>query len=157
MTTPNEPPMNTVRLAELIGQRHDRLSNLFYLSQRQIDLIHAGDFGLLMKVLSSKQRLLGELQTIERGLDPFRGQSPEEREWVNPAERADCARKADEGNRLLGEIFQIEQRAGALLAERRDRAAAGLQQLHTAHEACGAYLAAPDAPHFHRLDLTTEV
>ncbi len=149
--------MDTTELAVLINRRHERLSNIYYLSQRQIDLINMGELGLLMKVLSSKQSLLVELQSIERELDPFRSQAPEERAWSSADERAACARKADEGNRILGEIFQLEQQAGTLLAERRDKAAAGLQHLHTANEARGAYLAAPDAAQFHRLDLTTDV
>jgi hypothetical protein len=127
------------------------------LCRRQFELIEAGDLGALLKVLSSKQRLLGELQSLERALDPFRDQRPEERQWSSLERREACSRDAAEGNRLLKEIFQIEQRSSALLHERRDAAAAGLARLHSAQEACGAYLAGPAVVPASRLDLTSEV
>ena len=42
----------------------------------------------LLDVLSAKHRPLGELRRIERALEPFRGEDPDERRWASPAERA---------------------------------------------------------------------
>jgi flagellar biosynthesis/type III secretory pathway chaperone len=146
----------TEQLAEIMGRRLDRLANLAYLCRRQLELIESGDLAVLLKVLSSKQRLLGELQTLERALDPFREQRPEDRRWLSPERRDACSRDIAEANRLLKEIFQIEQRSSVSLHERRDAAAAGLARLHSAQEARGAYLEAPAAP-LRRLDLTSDV
>ena len=148
--------MDTNQLAQLLERRHACLSQVAYLSRRQIELIDGGDLGTLLKVLAGKQQLLGDLQTIERGLDPFRGQSPDERHWPDPTERERCARLAAESDRMLGEIFQLEQRSAGGLQQRRDAAAQRLQGLHTAQEARGAYLDEPLARTASQLDLSTE-
>lgn len=146
----------TDQLAELLERRHACLSQVAYLSHRQIELIDGGDLGMLLKILAGKQQLLGDLQTIERGLDPFRHQQPEERHWADPATRERCARLASESDRLLGEIFQLEQRSAGGLQQRRDAAAERLQGLHSAQEARGAYLDQPAARTYSKLDLSTE-
>jgi hypothetical protein len=148
--------LETEQLAEIMSARRERLADLAYLCRRQLELIDSGDMSLLLKVLSAKQRLLGELQTLERALDPFRDQRAEERTWQSPERRSACAKDCDESNRALAEVFQLEQRSSARLAERRDAAAAGLARLHSAHEACGAYLAPPAATPFHHLDLSSD-
>jgi len=101
--------------------------------------------------------LLNDLSAIERRLDPFRNQRPEERHWSDPAARQRSARLAAESDLLLGEIFQLEQRSAGGLQQRRDEAAQRLQGLHSAHEARGAYLAQPDARTYRQLDLSTEI
>jgi hypothetical protein len=148
--------LETEQLAEIMRARCQRLADLVYLCRRQLELIDSGDMSLLLKVLSAKQRLLSELQTLERGLDPFRQQQPEDRQWSSPERRDACAADRDESNRSLAQVFQLEQRSSARLAERRDAAAAGMARLHSAHEACGAYLAPPAAATFHRLDLSSD-
>lgn len=147
---------DTDQLAELLERRHACLSQVAYLSRRQVELIDGGDLGTLLKILAGKQQLLGDLHAIERGLDPFRHQQPDERHWPNPAARERCARLASESDRLLGEIFQLEQRSAGGLQQRRDAAAERLQGLHSAQEARGAYLDQPFDRAFSQLDLSTE-
>ncbi len=147
----------TDQLAQLLQKRHESLRQLAYLSRRQVELIDSGDLGTLLQILAGKQQLLGDLNAIERGLDPFRNQRPEERQWPDPAARERSARLVEESDLLLGEIFQLEQRSAGGLQQRRDEAAQRLQGLHTAHEARGAYLAQPEARTYRQLDLSTEV
>ena len=80
-------PNETEQLAELIRRRHAALIGLRDLGQRQLELIEADQMGPLLTLLAGKQRLLGDLQTTERALDPFRRQDPAARQWQNPAER----------------------------------------------------------------------
>lgn len=147
---------DTAQLAQLLERRHACLSQVAYLSRRQVELIDGGDLGTLLKILAGKQQLLGDLQTIERGLDPFRHQQPDQRHWPDPAERERCARLAADSDLLLGEIFQLEQRSAGGLQQRRDAAAERLQGLHSAQEARGAYLDHPYARTASQLDLSTE-
>ena len=41
----------------------------------------------LLDLLAAKQQMLNDLQRIERGLDPFRSQDPDLRQWPNPESR----------------------------------------------------------------------
>jgi hypothetical protein len=148
---------DTDQLARLLHERHEKLSQVAYLSRRQMELIESGDLGTLLQILGGKQQLLGDLNLIERSLDPFRNQNPEQRHWSDPAARERSAQLAAESDLLLGEIFQLEQRSAGGLQQRRDEAAQRLQGLHTAHEARGAYLAQPEASSYRQLDLSTEV
>ncbi len=147
---------DTDQLAQLLQQRHEHLSKVAYLSRRQLELIESGDLGTLLQILAGKQQLLTDLNTIERRLDPYRGQRPEDRQWSNQAARDVSARLAAESNLLLGEIFQLEQRSAGGLQRRRDEAADRLHGMHTAHEARGAYLAQPEAAAYRQLDLSTD-
>ncbi len=146
----------TEQLADLMSLRRARMADLVYLCQRQLEMIDTGDMAPLFKVLSAKQRLLGELQALERSLDPFREQRPEDRVWQSDALRAQCARDCDESNRALGEVFQLEQRSSQRMIERRDAAATGLAELRDQHEACGAYLAPPADIPYRQLDLSSD-
>ena len=122
-------------------RRHACLAQLCELGRRQLELIAAGDLGTLLKVLSVKQRLLVNLQAIERELDPFRDQAPEARNWTSPADREHCAHLATECNQFLREIVQQEKQSERQLAEHRADAATRLQGTHSAARACSAYTA----------------
>ena len=77
----------------------------------------------MLDVLAAKQRVLNDLQRVERALDPFRDQDPESRVWRNAEARADCARLLDECERLLQETVEQERQSEAALTVRRDEAA----------------------------------
>jgi flagellar biosynthesis/type III secretory pathway chaperone len=147
--------MTTQQLTTLMERKHDCLVQLRDLGSRQLERIDAGDMGMLMKVLSAKQRLLAELQTLERGLDPFRAQSPEQRDWKSPAERAHCASLANRCQLLFSEIVSQEREAESRLILQRDDAERQLQGMHVAARAHGAYRA-EYAPAMSSLDLSTE-
>jgi hypothetical protein len=148
---------STEQLTDLLRLRHEKLSQLAFLSRRQIELIDSGDLGTLLKILSAKQQLLADLQGVERRLDPYRDQQPDQRQWSSPAAREQCAKLANECELLLGEVFQLEQRSAGGLQQRRDEAARKLQGLHSAQEARGAYLAQPVERNYRQLDLSTDL
>lgn len=130
---------DTETLAELIRQKRDHLLTLRDLGKRQMEFVVDGDMGKLLDVLSAKQRVLNNLQHIERALDPFRDQDPETRTWQNVEARADCARMLDECEILLKETVEQERQSEAALTVRRDEAAVRLHGAHAAGRARGAY------------------
>ena len=148
-------PTDTKTLAELIDAKHDILVQLRQLSRRQLELIGEGDMNRLLVLLSAKQTLLGQLQKIERRLDPFRNQAPESRRWTNPEQRQKTRQAAERCEALLGEIMMIEKQGESELVRRRDTAADQLQGVHTATHARGAY-SARQADQGRRLDLSSE-
>ncbi len=107
----------------------------------------------LLDVLSAKQQMIVELQRIERGLDPFRTQDPEQRSWRSPDERTRCAEQLNRCEALLAEIVRQEKHSERDLIRRRDEAAARLEGVHAASQARGAYLARQPAAS--GLDLTS--
>ncbi len=132
-------PLETDTLSELIRQKRDLLLRLRDMGKRQMEFVAEGEMTQLLDVLAAKQRVLGNLQRVERGLDPFRGQDPETRVWRSTEARAECSELLDECQRLLGETVEQERQSEAALTVRRDEAAVRLHTAHVAGCARGAY------------------
>ncbi len=146
---------DTDLLAQLIAQKRQCLGRLQEMGGRQLDLVRAGELASLLDLLAVKQGMLAELQRIERGLDRFRGEDPDSRQWRSPDLRRRCADLLAECEALLGEIVKGEKESESLLTLRRDEAAQRLHGMHCAREARGAYHAASE-PHGCQLDLRSE-
>lgn len=147
--------MNTDLLAELIDKKHHVLEQLRQLSRRQTELIDQGDMTRLIRLLAAKQKLLGDLQSLESELHPFRDEDPESRQWRTPDARARCRQTAERCEALLGEIMLIEKQSESELTQRRDTVAAQLQGAHAASHATRAYTQSPPA-RSRQLDVTSE-
>ncbi len=144
---------DTELLAELAGRRHDCLTQLHALSRRQLELIDVEDMSTLLGVLAAKQRLLGELQELDRGMDPFRGQEPETRRWRTPEARQRCAELIARSQALFAEIIACEKQGESRMQSHRDQAAVRLQGANAGAQARSAYV---DGAHFgRRLDVST--
>ncbi|HWC88370.1 MAG TPA: hypothetical protein VG433_01905 [Pirellulales bacterium] len=148
--------VETHLLAELLGRKHDCLAQLYELGGQQLVLVESGDITQLLKVLAAKQRLLERLQEIEGGLDPFRSQHPDQRQWSSAEERSRCSQVVERSELLFRDILAREKQSEQLLGLRRDDAAARLEQAHTASQARGAYGTSYVRP-LGRLDLSSEV
>src|SRR5947209_7579600 len=136
MTTTASP---THRLAALIATKQQLLEILVRLSRKQIELIASGDMTSLIKLLAGKQTVMGQIQTLEQQLAPFRDEDPERRAWASPAERAACQSRAERCNALLAEAMQLEQQAETAMVERRDATQATLTHMNHAQDATTAY------------------
>jgi hypothetical protein len=113
------------------------------MGRRQLELIDQQDMTALLDVLTTKQRVLTKLQQIERALDPFRGQAPEQRRWRTAEDRRLCTEQLHQCERLLAEIISQEKCSEGALLRRRDEAASRLQRAHLAGQAREAYTAQP--------------
>jgi flagellar biosynthesis/type III secretory pathway chaperone len=147
--------MSTKQLAERIRQKHDVLAQLLQLGRQQARLVCADDVNNLLTLLTAKQSLLNQLQTIERHLEPFRRQDPERRVWATPGERTECADLVRRCESLLAEIVQVERQSEEEMVRRRDAVAARLEETGSATEARKAYLPPIDSQPG-RLDLCSE-
>jgi flagellar biosynthesis/type III secretory pathway chaperone len=147
--------LDTHTLIQLFAQRCELLMQLRQLVGRQLELIDSSDLGQLLSLLAVKQRSIGKLQTIQRQLEPYRGQSPQERTWNSEDDRRRCAELADACQRLLAEVVEIEKQSENRLIFRRDEAANRLHAVHFAVQARQAYVA-PDLPTVTHVDLSSE-
>jgi hypothetical protein len=99
--------------------------------------------------------MIGNLQQVERALDPFRGQDPGERLWRSADVRQACAGKLAQCESLLREILAGEKQSEGELTRRRDDTAKQLQGAHLAGQARGAYTTTAQ-PGASRIDLSSE-
>jgi hypothetical protein len=129
----------TERLAELIHNKHQVLTQLRELGLRQANLVAVGDTTSLLKLLAVKQQLIVALQGLERELSPCHEENPDERVWSSPEQRAECARQASASNELLREIVNLEKSSAEIMTTRRNDVAQQLQQVHAAAHVRGAY------------------
>lgn len=147
--------LETDRLSQLIHQKHDCLIRLRDMGQAQLKLVQEERLTDLLDVLSAKQRVLLELQGVERALDPFRDQDPQSRVWRTADARWRCVQELAQCQLLLGEIIAQEKQSEQELIRRRDQTAARLQGVHRASLVRGAYTASP-SDHRTQIDLTSE-
>jgi hypothetical protein len=131
----------TEQLADFICRKHQVLTQLRDIGRRQAELVSGGEIAALLKLLAGKQHLIAGLQELERQLKPFYAQNPDTRGWSSPAERARCARIADECNALLEEIVRLEKQGAEQMDARRNEVALQLQQAHSANHVRNAYQA----------------
>ena len=148
-------PLETDTLAGLILRKRDYLLSLREMGKRQMEFVADGEMACLLDVLAAKQRVLNDLQRVERALDPYRGQDPETRLWRNAEARAECGRLLDECECLLRETVEQERQSEAALTVRRDEAAIKLHGAHAAGRARGAY-ASHGPSSISQLDLSSE-
>lgn len=144
----------TDQLAALVGHKLRLLERLLELSHRQQSLLGEEDLDGLLSLLSAKQRLIDALQKIERALDPFRQQAPEERQWRSAEERAACRQQAERCQVLTAKLLEDERRTTEEMEQRKKRTEGLLQGFDSAAKAQSAYLSAGSLP-AHRLDLTS--
>jgi hypothetical protein len=146
---------DTENLTQLVGQRHQRLMQLYRLGQRQLECIADADLGLLLKLLAVKQQLFDELHVVERQLDPYRTQEPGDRQWQSEEARCECSQKISECELLVKEIMQQELRSQEQMVAHRDEAAELLQLGMAAGSVHQAYLGGNE-PMVSQLDLSVE-
>lgn len=146
---------DTEQLAQLVLLKHELLSQLCELARRQLQIIAADDVDRLMSLLAEKQKLLHQLQRVERTLDPFRQQDAEARQWPSPEARRRCQVIAERANALLGELLQLEKQAEGQLVQAHAHTARELEHSTQAIAARNAYVA-PVATMPRGLDLMSE-
>jgi len=121
------------------------------LGQKQSELISTGEMASLLRLLSAKNQVIVAIQAIEKELDPFHAQDPEQRQWHSPQARAHCAQLAEECRLLLAEVMQMERDNEQRMTVRRDEVADQLQAAQASSAARGAYQAhqmtTPQGPH----------
>jgi|YNPMSStandDraft_1061717.scaffolds.fasta_scaffold02031_7 hypothetical protein len=145
---------DTDRLAELVSQKYRLLQSVQELVARQEELIERGEMTSLLEVLVVKQRMLDELQTLERRLEPFRHQDPQTRRWRNEVLRQQTAARLQECQKLLADILQREKRCESELLRRREETAEQLRNLCTTSQMLAAYQAVQSVPQ-NQLDLAS--
>ena len=147
--------LDTDRLAELIDRKLTCLTELHEIGRQQLELVRGDKMTALLDVLAVKQRLIEQLQNIERDLDPFRSQSPQSRQWPSKMHQQSCSKKIQSCAAMFAQIIEQEKMGETELIRRRDATAVRLDGAHRAGRASGAY-AKTTPQHSGQLDLASE-
>jgi hypothetical protein len=139
-----ESHYETDRLAQLLRTRYECLLELRDLGRRQMELIERGELAALLDLLTTRQRSIDRLQRIERALDPFRDQSPQQRRWRSAEHRQQCAALIEQCQSLLAEIIAREKQCETALLHQREQTLALLQRMQMASNVQGMYTADMD-------------
>lgn len=148
------PLLETDILAGLIARKLKCLLQLGELTQRQRGFVDGGEMTGLLRLLAVKQRLLGDLQQIERELSAFHNQDPESRRWRSSDDRRRCAEQLQQCERILAEIIEREKQCEHVMVRRRDEVSVQLQGAQLAGKARSAYVNLPPMP-MNQIDLTS--
>ncbi len=147
--------MNTDMLRENLIQKRDVLLQLRQLADLQSALVSGGDSRKLLGLLATKEKLLKALKKVEASMDPFRDEDPEERVWRSTADRQAAREIAEECNRLLTEIMEIDRSDEGKLIARRDVNAEARRRVRNTKVAITAY-SQPSPHHTGNLDLSAD-
>lgn len=137
---------STELLTRLISAKRQVLKIVVQMSERQMDMIATGQTENLMKLLSAKQTVLDQLQTLERELAVFRDDDPEKRVWTSSAARAACQKEAAEANVLIARSLELERQAEVAMIAKRQATGQLLSSLQAATDAQSAYVTGAGMP-----------
>jgi hypothetical protein len=129
----------TKKLQELGSLKLHLLRSARELSIQQFEVMQSDDVSTLLTVLSRKSELLDTLRTLQKDLDPYREQQPEDRHWDSEEERLACRKTFEEIDRLLEELTQMDNQALEQMTKQRDAMASQIAQFATAEAVHNAY------------------
>jgi len=152
-----ELDLSTGRLAALVSKKALLVQELHKLVNKQQQMIYDQEVDLI-PLLAVKQRVLETLQEVDRAMDPFRSQDPDNRQWPSVATRQLCREEADQCEAIFRQILLIENDCTQVLQQQQEKTRQQLQGSVVAGQASRAYQQStrnsqPQPPH---LDLTSE-
>lgn len=137
MNTP-ELDLSTNRLAQLVNQKTRLVVELHRVLNKQREMIDAGQIDLL-SLLAIKQKLLDALTSVDRQMDPFRSQDPEQRLWESTEARHQCRDEAQQCEELFLQVKQMEAYCMSEMQRLQAKTQEQLQGVNSAKQAAQAY------------------
>lgn len=114
-------------LFDCMQKRVELARGLRQLNQSQTAAALDSETDALMGILARKQGLLDSLAEVQSMLQTYLDDDPETRVWADPQRRLDCRKNAEESQRLLAELMQLEQTTLDEVSARRDAVGALLR------------------------------
>lgn len=129
----------THQLIELLDQQCRIYRQLQDLSQKQTETVEKGDSDALMLILSTRQKLIDQLQHINGQMDPFRQQWSSLWLELDAQARQEIDERVEEIQQYLEDIVTQDEADRANLIAQRDQVGQELQHSRTAGQAHAAY------------------
>lgn len=148
---------STERLAQLVHQKATLVRELHKLVSKQQQMIREQEVDLI-PLLAVKQRVLEALNDVDRTMDPFRQQDPEQRRWVSLEARAHCRDEAEQCEALFRQVLMIENDCTLTLQKQQQKTREQLQGVALSGQASRAYQRSAGAmtPPASHLDFVSE-
>jgi hypothetical protein len=129
---------STERLAQLVHQKSTLVRELHKLVSKQQQMIRDQEVDLI-PLLAVKQRVLEALNVLDRTMDPFRQQDPDQRRWISLEARSQCRDEAEQCEALFRQVLMIENECTLALQKQQQKAREQLQGVALAGQASRAY------------------
>ncbi len=131
------------RFEALVERQCALYAALDALSQRQSELVEAGDAEGVLGVLHSRQSVLDELATVAEQQRPLRDRWASSLALIDVPSRERLAARVQAMERLAAEINERDERDRERLAEQRDGIASELASVGKTRRAVSAYGESP--------------
>ena len=126
--------------AELIRSEEEILQRLLLVSQRQLEIVEAGNITVLIQYLGMRQQLWGEFELLEQQLGPHKGIAPESRSWKSAAERQLTESALNRCKDLLEKILENDQICLTKTAAQKDEVEKQLHRVQRGGNVALAYM-----------------
>lgn len=148
-------PRSVERLTQLIAAKRQVLEQILELTKTQQQQIQADDLTKMLRILTVKDRLIRNLNSLETALNPYRDDDPDSRPWPTMDARLKCRADSERCEQVLAAVLQLEQECDEAMRTRRDQIAT---QVHAAHDAARARHAynSTQSQRSQQLDLSSE-
>ncbi|MCL2118401.1 MAG: hypothetical protein FWH27_08255 [Planctomycetaceae bacterium] len=146
-------------LFQLVGQKLERLEQLHTCSGNQMQYVIADEMGAILEILAAKQRLLLEIEGIDRQIAQYHVDDPEDRVWPSREMREQCRERISRCDLLVRETLEFDRLVEQCLTEKKDAAKQQLQHFTDTAHVQGAYRrhkTRPSTSGSMRLDLGAE-
>ncbi|MCL2348896.1 MAG: hypothetical protein FWC50_11635 [Planctomycetaceae bacterium] len=133
----------------LIQKKQERLQQLHDCSRNQLQYVDDGNTDALFELLGVKQKLLLDLEEIDRQMEVYRLDDPEKRLWPSPEMRQRCREAVETCRRLVCETLENDQAAEKELIVKKNAAQKQLRQFDTKANIQLAYHRQRTVPELH--------
>jgi len=125
--------------SELIRSEEELLKRLLLVSQRQLEIVEAGNATVLVEHLGQRQRLWHEFELLEQQLAAHKGIPPEKRVWKSAEERQQTEWALNRCKMLLEEIMANDQISFTKAAELKEKVEKDLRRVQLSKNAVPEY------------------
>ncbi|MCL2624058.1 MAG: hypothetical protein FWD31_10370 [Planctomycetaceae bacterium] len=126
-------------LYQLIGQKLERLEQLYACSSNQMQYLEMEEMGAILEILAEKQHLLIAIEGIDRQIAQYHVDDPEERVWPSPEMRQECRDRVSRCDQLIRETLECDRMAEQRLIDKKNDAKSRLLQFSDTAHVQGVY------------------
>jgi len=130
--------------SELIQREEELLKRLLLVSQRQLELVQAGNVTMLIQHLGQRQQLWNEFELLEQQLVPHKGIPSEQRVWNSVEERQMTEAALSRCKELMEQILANDQTSLTLTAAQKEEVEEQLLRVRRAATVAPEYLKQSD-------------
>ncbi len=126
-------------LIHLLTQQRLLYRQLRELAQKQSSLVDGSNPEILLRVLAGRQRIIDQLEVIDRELKPIRAQWQHIAKTLPPLQRQEAQQLVEEVQEILGEIIARDEKDTQTLSSQHQRVAAEIRSTTTGKRMHQAY------------------